>query len=156
MPVPEDRDLEDESFEEAARQEWQQQGEDQRRQRLVDDVPFSIKRKLAGDDGAGLPIKRPRIHASWIVQAMTAAADSGPANEWVSRHELETLKRLTGLPLSAARIHRRPRKRLMRPPKLVSRSRLSILIGEDPKDAFVVEEDEKQVTAEPRRKVSVY
>ena len=156
VPVPEDRDLEDESFEEAARQEWQQQGENQRRQRLVDDVPFSIKRKLAGDDGAGLPIKRPRVHASWIVQAMTAAADSGPANEWVSRHELETLRRLTGLPLSAARIHRRPRKRLMRPPKLVSRSRLSILIGEDPKDAFVVEEDEKQVTAEPRRKVSFY
>ena len=77
--------------------------------------------------------KRPRIHASWIVQAMTAAAASGPDNEWVSRQELETLKKLTGLPLSAARIHRKPRKRLMRPPRAISRPRLSILIGEDPR-----------------------
>ena len=156
IPVPEDDgDWEDETWEEAARQEWQQEDPERRRQRLMDDVPISIKRKLTEED-AGLPNKKPRIHASWIVQAMTAAAASGPANEWVSRQELETLKKLTGLPLSAARIHRKPRKRLMRPPKAVSRSRLSILIGEDPMDAFVVEEDEGEVAAAPKRKVAFY
>eukprot|EP00913_Durusdinium_trenchii_P021584 g20282.t1 len=156
IPVPaDDGDWEDETWEEAARQEWQQEEPERRRQRLMDDVPISIKRKLTEDD-AGLPNKKPRIHASWIVQAMTAAAASGPDNEWVSRQELETLKKLTGLPLSAARIHRKPRKRLMRPPKAISRSRLSILIGEDPMDAFVVDENESEVTAAPKRKVAFY
>ena len=156
IPVPaDDDDWEDETWEEAARQEWQQEEPERRRQRLMDDVPISIKRKLTEDD-AGLPNKKPRIHASWIVQAMTAAAAGGPDNEWVSRQELETLKKLTGPPLSAARKHRKPRKRLMRPPKAISRSRLSILIGEDPMDAFVVDEDESEVTAAPKRKVAFY
>ena len=156
IPAPEDDgDWEDETWEEAARQEWQQEDPERRRQRPMDDVPISIKRKLTEKD-AGLPNKRPRIHASWIVQAMTAAAASGPANECVSGQELETLKKLTGLSLSAARIHRKPRKRLMRPPKAVSRSRLSILVGEDPMDAFVVDEDEGEVAAAPKRKVAFY
>lgn len=71
----------------------------------------------------------------------------GPNNEWVSRYELETLRKLTGLPLTAARIHRKPRKKFQKPPKLVS-----ILIGEDPQDTYVVEETEDEVKKYPRRK----
>eukprot|EP00435_Cladocopium_sp_Y103_P006671 s1678_g2.t1 len=77
------------------------------------------------------------------------------ANEWVSRYELDLLRHLTDLPLAAARIHRAPRKRLARPPKLVSRGRLSVLLGKDTKDAFVVEETPKEVDAHPRRRVSL-
>lgn len=70
--------------------------------------------------------------------------------------ELQQLKEtLLKDPYSLARSWQ-PRKRLMRPPKAVSRSRLFILIGEDPMDAFVVDEDEGEVTAAPRRKVAFY
>lgn len=75
----------------------------------------------------------------------------------MSRYELDLLRKLTGLPVSAVRIHRKhrkPRKRCMKPPKMVSRSRVSILIGEDPENAFEVEENEKEVQANPRRKAS--
>ena len=153
VPVPEDHDLD--SVQEAARQEWDQLGEERRRRFLMDDVPLSIKKRMAAEEET-LPNKRQRINASWIVQAMAAASEGGPSNEWVSRYELEVLRKLTGLPVSAARIHRQPRKKLMRPPKLVSRSRLSILIGEDPKDAYVVEENEQDVRKNPRRKAGFY
>ena len=42
VPVPEDHDLD--SVQEAARQEWDQLGEERRRRFLMDDVPLSIKR----------------------------------------------------------------------------------------------------------------
>ena len=153
IPVPDDDDLD--SVQEAVRQEWEQLDEAGRRQRLTDDVPAPIKRKFSTEE-EDLPQKRQRINASWIVQAMTATMDGGPSNEWVSRYELEVLRKLTGLPLSAVRIHRQPRKRLMKPPKMVSRSRLSILIGEDPKDAYVVEEKEHEVKKNPKRKAGFY
>ena len=42
----------------------------------------------------------------------------------------------------------------MRPPKSVARSRLTVLIGKDPIDTFVVEETKEQMDANPRRKAS--
>lgn len=134
VAVPMDDDLESEpEAVQAIRQEWAQLDRQTKRQRLLDDVPHFMKRKFVESEPI-LPAKRQRVNAAWIVQALAATAGEGPANEWVSRHELEVLRKLTGLPLSAVRVHRSPRKKLMRPPKLVSRSRLSILIGQDPSD----------------------
>ncbi|CAK9037022.1 Transposon Ty1-ML2 Gag-Pol polyprotein [Durusdinium trenchii] len=64
------------------------------------------------------------------------------------------VKRLRRMPVTAARIHRAPRKRLQRPPKMVSRSRLSILIGKDPASTFIVNEKDAKVAAHPRRRAS--
>eukprot|EP00435_Cladocopium_sp_Y103_P016026 s641_g4.t1 len=141
----------EESIEQAVRQEWQHMDPDTRRQNLMDDVPLTLKRKMEAQ-GGGMPSKRARVNASWVVQALAGVTGGGPNNEWVSRYELETLKKLTGLPLTAARIHRKPRKKFQKPPKLVSRARVSILIGEDPQDTYVVEETEEEVKKNPRRK----
>ena len=105
------------------------------REQLLDDVPGSVKRRLEftqeGQDSH--PVKKQRVHEGLTVHAMMGAAEeSGRQNEWVSRYELDLLKKLTGLPVTAARIHRAPRKRLQKPPKMISRARLSILLGEDP------------------------
>ena len=135
---------------------WQQElaglSREVRQRAALDDVPRSIKRHLSEpaeeDDRAR---KRARVSESLVAQA--AWDGNGLANEWVSRYEVELLRRLTGLPVTAARIHRQPRKRLARPPKLVSRGRLSILLGQDTKD-YVVEETPEEVAANPRRRAS--
>ena len=98
------------------------------------------------------PAKKQR--AALVAAVMMGTVDGPRSNEWVSRYELDLLRQLTGLPLTTARLHRAPRKRFQKPPKLVSRSRLSILIGRDPKNAFVVEETEDEVRKNPRRKAA--
>ena len=149
VPVPdEDSDLDE--LEQAA---LEQMGEIQRRQVVTDDVPHQLKRKLeAEEDEDEPPEKKVKINAAWVVQALAGVVTPGPANEWVTRYEIETLRKLTGLPITAARLHRKPRKRLQKPPKLVGRARVSILIGKDPADSYVVEETADEVGRNPRRK----
>lgn len=138
----------------------------ERRQRSLDDVPLSLrKRGFSEDEGEEEPVasKRRRISGSLAASVMhrvTDREDGGdPAtsSEWISRYELDLLRRLTGLPLTAARLHHQPRKKFQRPPvrrgKMVSRARTSILIGPRA-DCYVVEETGKEVTAHPSRKAS--
>ena len=125
------------------------------REQLLDDVPGSVKRRLefTQQEDDTPPVKKQRVHEGLTVHAMMGAAEEGGLqNEWISRFEIDLLKRLTGLPVTAARIHRAPRKRMQKPPKMISRARLSILLGEDPGDIFVVEETAAQVKDQPRRK----
>ncbi len=139
------------------RQDWEAVPSEQRRQTLTDDVPSHIKRKLAerrDEDMAFMPEKRQRIQPGLVATVAKGVTDDGPANEWITRYELSILKQLTGLPITAARLHRAPRKKFMRPPKSVARSRLTVLIGKDPIDTFVVEETKEQMDANPRRKAS--
>ena len=99
------------------------------------------------------PGKRPRISEGLMAQVKVGTLEEGmPANEWVSRYEIGLLRQVTGLPITAARLHRGLRKKMQRPPKLVSRARLSILRGEEPKETFVVEETSEAVRQNPRRK----
>ena len=140
---------------EAEREEWDQLEPGAKRQRLQDDVPPSLKRKLMDRDDLDhdfMPEKKSRVSEGLVAQVVKSIVDDGPANEWVTRYELALLKQLTGLPLSAARLHRAPRKRMMKPPKSVARSRLTVMIGKDPVDAFVVEESAAEVEQNPRRK----
>ena len=120
---------------------------------------MSVKRKLADrndEDMHFMPEKRQRVHPGLVATVVKGVSDDGPANEWITKYELAILRQLTGLPLTAARLHRAPRKKFMRPPKSVARSRLTVLIGKDPVDAFVVEESQKDVNASPRRKASFW
>ena len=130
---------------------------EERRRQAIDDVPHSIKRRSEGiaEEDAEREVKRLRGSFCAGVAATTVFGLHGTMqNEWISKYELETLRQLTGLPLTAARIHRGRRKRLQKPPKLVSRARLSILLGDDPKDAFIVNETEAQVKSYPRRRAA--
>ena len=113
---------------------------------------MSIKRKGAeiSDEQAEDRVKRLKSSFCATVAASTLTGELD--NEWVSRYEVELLRKLTGLPVTAARIHRHPRKRFQRPQKMASRSRLSILLGSDPQSAFIVNEEASEVRANPRRK----
>ena len=117
------------------RAEWETIPGEQRRQLLEDDVPVSVKRKLADrndEDMHFMPEKRQRVHPGLVATVVKGVSDDGPANESITKYELAILRQLTGLPLTAARLHRVPRKKFMRPPKSVARSRLTVLIGKDP------------------------
>ena len=171
IPVPEIADSEEEEeqqerepaaavepTDEDFQTELTQRQTEEHRRHLLDDVPLSLKRRLHQEDQepAAPPGKRARVTESLVAQVMlgTLHAEDGRANEWVNQYELALLRELTGLPLTSARLHRQPRKKMARPPKLASRARLSILIGQDPRDAFVVEENTKEVEQNPRRKAS--
>lgn len=165
IPVPEDDD--DDSLPQewhdmermmASREEWRGLDPEERRQRLADDLPRQLKRKLIDREDQLDPgftdEKRRRISPGLVTHAVLGAVEPGPDNEWVTRYELTLLRQLTGLPVTAARIHRSPRKRFMRPPKMVSRSRLTIMIGKEPVDSFIVRETTEEVQQNPRRKAS--
>lgn len=155
IPVPEDYD---EWAEMEYLDEWRQRYErlpgEERQSRAVDDVPLSLKRQLetVDEEEPTPPPKKARVSEGLCNQVLMGTIDGVRQNEWISRGEIQLLRQLTGLPVTSARIHRAPRKRLQKPPKLLSRARLSILIGEEAKDAFVVEESAEQVRQQPRRK----
>ena len=150
-------ELEEMELEEQNQQEWQEMSPGARRQRLTDDVPGQIKRKMIereDEDLAFMPEKKQRVSEGLVTQVVMGTVEPGPDNQWVSRYELTLLRQLTGLPLTAARLHRKPRRKFQRPPKLVGRSRLTIMLGREPAAAFVTEETSAEVQANPRRKAS--
>ena len=129
---------------------------EERRRLALDDVPLSLKRRHERVDDAEADQAIKKLRANFCAQVAATTVFGTLQNEWVSRYEVELLKQLTGLPVTAARIHRSPRKRFQRPPKMISRSRLSILIGKNPEDTFIVNETEEEVRHNPRRRSSFY
>ena len=73
-------------------------------------------------------------------------------NQWLGRQELRSLRRLLQLPVKAARIHYAPRKKMQKPPNSKPRSRLSVLIGQDPSMALMVQETPDEASQNPRRR----
>ena len=79
------------------------------RQRLLeDDVPLSMKRKAEGmtEELAEETVKR--LRSSFCATVATYATYGQLHNEWVSRYEIDLPRKLTGLPVVSARIHRKP------------------------------------------------
>ena len=151
--------LEPNQHEEEWRQRLQEMTRDERRQLSLDDYPFP--RKRGPEDEIESPdLKRRRIGESLVAGIRDVyyeqGGDPGRANEWISRFELGLLRRLTGLPVTAARLHNEPREKFQRPPrrsgKMVSRARTSILIGPNGRDAYVVEETAQEVSRFPARR----
>ena len=136
----------EEALPELAREEVRQ------RYDALDDAPITIKRKGVEMSEAEADRSAKRVKASFCATVAATTLTGGLANEWVSRYEVELLKKLTGLPVTAARIHRAPRKRFQRPQKMANRSRLSILLGADPQSAFIINENDTEVRANPRRR----
>ncbi len=67
------------------------------------------------------------------------------ANEWLGRSEVKVLRRILDLPVVSARLHIAPRKRMQRPPVNVTdgRGRVSVMLGEEPGLALLVQEKKK-------------
>ena len=75
------------------------------------------------------------------------------ANEWLSRAEVKSLTKLLGLPVSSARLHLGPRKRMQKPGnKKGAKSRVSVLLGREPGVALLVYETAQEVAQHPRRR----
>ena len=146
--------------EDEGRQRLQQMTEGDRRQLTLDDFPQRALKRHQDGDFDNPDFKRRRIGETLVAGIRNVyyedGGDPGRANEWISRYELDLLRRLTGLPVTAARLHNQPRKKFQRPPKrsgkMISRARTSILIGPNGKDAYVVEETAKEVSRFPARK----
>ncbi|CAE7249975.1 TY1B-ER1, partial [Symbiodinium sp. KB8] len=137
----------------------------------LDDVPFSLKRKLAEaqqeqlQSQSGVSTKRLRTEdvANFIMVALAepelkklenpeVSHDDALANEWLPRGQVRKLAELLDMPLTAARLHRAPRKRLQNPGPRWRRHRVTVMFGEDPKQVMIAEEDPAQVSKRPRHK----
>ena len=136
----------------------------------LNDVPLSFKRVLdeptttdaeatqpaASHEDSPIKIQEPepkRVKESFIAGIMAAALGGSHANAWMNKDEIHQLRRILGMPgITCARIHKMPRKRLEKLPvdrygKSLKRSRLSILIGEEASDVFVLDHRFKDAVA---------
>ena len=73
-------------------------------------------------------------------------------NEWLPRKEVARLSHLLDLPLSPARLHRAPRKRLQHPGPQARKARMTVMFGTDPKQALVAQETAEEVQQRPARR----
>ena len=131
-----------------------------RRSQLLDDVPVSMKRGL-DTRGEEKDVSK-KVRSDFFTMVMVAASrydlqkeeevEGRRSNEWLAREELRVLQRLLDLPVRAARVHFAPRKRLQRPPNDKPRRRVSVLLGQEPGMALLVQEEAHEVQNKPRRR----
>lgn len=157
----EDEEEDDEEFWRKVMEEEDRYIEEEKRARrgeVLDDVPLSLKRGL--EDGEDNDVSK-KVRSDFFTMVMVAAsrydlkkeeAEERRSNEWLAREELRVLQRLLDLPVRAARVHFAPRKRLQRPPNDKPRRRVSVLLGQEPGMALLVQEEAHEVQSKPRRR----
>ncbi|CAE7368424.1 RE2, partial [Symbiodinium sp. KB8] len=127
----------------------------------LDDVPYSVKRKLAAaqpESAQEVSTKRLRTGdvANFIMVALAEPElnvnPEAPANEWLPRGQVRKLADLLDMPLTAARFHRAPRKRLQNPGPRWRRHRVTVMLGQDPRQVMIAEETPDDVAKRPRHK----
>ena len=135
-----------------------------RRAGMLDDVPWQI-RKRPHEEPRNVELLNEeqvakRVRSADVVSYVcTALAEpqlfetENLANQWLSRSEVKRLSQLLDLPLSSARLHWRPRKRLQRPGRMKARSRITVMIGESQNSVLVGQERPEQVQERPQRKL---
>ncbi|CAJ1419645.1 unnamed protein product [Effrenium voratum] len=104
-----------------------------RRRRSLDDVPDPIRQKRSPDEQLSEEQIRKKFKGEFFQTVMVATAveefqdkykgkanlpskEQGKANAWLPRSEVKKLRRLLDMPITAARLHKQPRKRMQRPP----------------------------------------
>ena len=123
----------------------------------LDDVPSQIKKRLREEDQEP-EAKRIRTNdfANFVLVALSEKELDGnqpvKANEWLPRAEVDRLGQLLDLPLSSARLHRAPRKRLQHPGPQAKKARITVMFGEDPKQAMIAQETAEEVRKRPARR----
>ena len=121
------------------------------RSQALEDVPFSLRKRPASAHQPNEPVPK-RLRTALVYTLTATTIEKEKQNEWLSRYELALLRQLTGLEITAARMHYAPRKRLQPPPLSRKRARTSILIGRDPSMTMVVEENASEVRLKPKKK----
>ena len=130
-------------------------GSQDARSQAMEDLPFSLKKRQTPATPHQPTESVPKRIRTAFAYALTATTlEKERQNEWLSRHELALLRQLTGLEITAARMHYAPRKRLQPPPQAKKRARTSILIGRDPSMTLVIEENASEVQQKPKKKTA--
>lgn len=160
--------MEDEKGLERARQ----MSERERRERSLDEVPLSVKRKLEDQEFPEDEMRR-KLRRSFFNQVKIMVSDqhlpeelqrrvqgmadkSGRGNQWMPRREVRQLARLLDMPITSARLHRAPRKRVQKPPGSRPRGRISVmLLQEEGQAIMVVHEKAEEVKKEPRNRAPI-
>ena len=147
--------------------EWRRNLTEYDRKKIVlEDFPATaLKRHRDGEDQQEEALSK-RLKSDFYTTVMIAvsaadlpkkksvASTKMRANEWLSRSEVKVLRRILDLPVVSARLHVAPRKRMQRPPANVigERGRVSVMLGEQPGLALLVEETKEEVKAHPRKR----
>ena len=135
-----------------------------RRQRLLDDVPACLKRKSEEQPGTmeakfrrqffqQLEVMTAENHLPEKILKLMNVQKDGKQNLWLPKQEVKLLGRLLNLPVTAARLHRAPRKKLQETPNKKARRRITVMLLENPGEALVVDEDVQQMKT-PRKRAS--
>eukprot|EP00439_Symbiodinium_sp_Y106_P070485 s391_g12.t1 len=126
----------------------------------LDDVPRQLKRRRSEDTAPedvvpNLKRLRTEDFANFVLTAVSEGEIKNKgvrANEWLPRAEVDQLSELLDLPLSSVRLHRTARKRLQNPGPRHRKARVTVMFGQDPGQALVVQETAKEVDQRPRRR----
>ena len=137
---------------------------EERRRQLLDDLPrAALKRGLEEEESN--PLAK-RVKSSFYAMVMLAVSQqdlparcsamlSEPSgqrgNEWLPRRELRRLRRMLDLPITSARWHIAPRKTLQKVPG-PGKGRVTVLLGEEPGVALLVEESAQEASQRPKRR----
>ena len=130
-----------------------------RRERLLDDLPAQFRKRgpehLEDLDEAALKKVKTSEFANYVFTAVSDAQLFGTeekANEWLPRAEVKQLAGLLDLPLTSARLHRGPRKRLQNPGPRNRKPRITLMLGQEHGHAMVARESAEEVRQRPKRK----
>ena len=142
--------------------------QEERRKKLLDDVPMSLKRKSEPKEEEE---PRPKLPRTMFQQLEVMVADQeiqgalrqkilkkGEGqrllNQWLPKEEVRQMSKLLDLPISAARLHRGPRKKLQKCPTEEKKRRITMMLLEQPGQAILVDESKEEMKR-PKKKSSV-
>lgn len=154
------------------KKDWRAKSLEERKRRSVDDLPEQFKRRRIEEEAGAYVAAQERIgqrfNSSFFhqVQFMVAEKDFSEEfstklqleesrklnNQWLSRQEVRQLSKLLDVPVSAARLHRTPRKRFQPLPSGRKRGRITVMLQETPGQVIISNEDSTQLEERPRRR----
>ncbi|CAK9094352.1 Transposon Ty1-PL Gag-Pol polyprotein, partial [Durusdinium trenchii] len=138
---------------------------EEKRKKLLDDVPLCLKRKAEEDDEQKAKIPRTMFQQLQVMvsdqefkgllrqKILKKGEERKRHSQWLPK-EVKQIRRLLDLPVSAVRLHRTPRKKLQPVPNGKKRRRITIMLLEGPGEAMIVDESTKDME-KPRKTCSV-
>ena len=137
---------------------------------LLDDVPQCLKRRREVEYVAPCPRVEKKLGQAFCRQLTVMVSDQDlqqkvrhkihgmvqerlPQNQWLPRSEVRALTRILGVPVTAARLHRGPRKRLQKGDASKRRGRITVMLLETPGEVIIANEDSDQAKNNSQRKM---
>ena len=120
-----------------------------RRRRSLDDVPDPSRQKRPPEERLSEEQIRKKFRGEFFQTVMVATAVEDFQD---TRSEVKKLRRLLGMPITAARLHKQPRKRTQRLCGGKKRGRVVVVLSKQAGAAMVSQETLEEVQQQPRRK----